>query len=139
LNQHSMCLGQRSFSSKVIVRINRQTNTYNGPIALPAPLQWSVKLQDRQLQIMTKKTSSVVFCKLSKPPSVTITATCGTLSRAPRGTVNRSVLSRCRAADVLVRPPTKFSAVTVVEIAELKITNQTHRQSFAADDLLNQA
>ena len=40
VNHHAKCVGQRSFSSKIIVRIHRHTRS--GPTALSGPLKWSV-------------------------------------------------------------------------------------------------
>jgi len=47
------CIGQRSFSSSVIVRT--YGHTYIGPTALPGPLQWSVKIPETSLQHSLKE------------------------------------------------------------------------------------
>jgi len=74
------------------------------------------------------RTSLVVCWKLSRPPSVTMTASCWTLvMRAPLASVNRSVLSRRTAADVLVLPPTKSSRATVARMSDLHHQPNTRR------------
>ena len=65
INNRAKYVGQRSFRSKVIVRVQKytQTHTYTGPIALPGPLKWSVanaclKLEDKDVLPNTNPTQA---------------------------------------------------------------------------------
>jgi len=49
-NMRAKYLGQRSFTSKVIVRT--QTDTLIGPIALSGPLQWSVQINQNHNAVL---------------------------------------------------------------------------------------
>ena len=55
MNRHTKCLGQRSFTSEVIIHPDIETDTQIGPSAPPEPLKWPVNLltknymKDRQL------------------------------------------------------------------------------------------
>jgi len=61
-NQHVKYLGQRSFSSLVIVSIDRQTHV--GPIALPGPLKYSESSRSSTSLPGSRQAGQSVFVKL---------------------------------------------------------------------------